>query len=526
MEKSANSTVKTVGFMMMITLIGKLLGLVREQLLAANYSIGAEAAAFMTASRIPRTFFDAVFASAISASFIPIFNEYLEKKGKQEAFRLSNIFITMIGVVTCIMTVLGIVFAEPITWLFADGMTTYTAKICVEFLRILFPTVIFTGVAFSFVGILQSLEEFTIPAAMSIVSNAVIILYYIFLNDKFGIEGLTIVFLIGWAMQAMIQIPALYKKGYRFHVDFHFKEEGMKKIVLLMLPVMISTWIQPINFVINTKFASHIYFENYTDAAITIIDYSNTLYSIIVGVFVLSIANVMFPKMARLTTNHAEEDLGETISVTLRSMLFLLIPMMLGLMVLSEPIVKLMYERGNFNSFATQTTARALFYFSFGMIGFGVQNILSRVFYAKQDGKTPFYSGLVSIVVNVAFCFLLVDTMDVGGLALASSISSVVSAIFLFIPLQKKYKNLISKSHLVDLLKMICSAVIMTVVAMICKNSMLLLSVEGIIKNLIVVVLPAVAGGICYMLICYILGVEESKQALQMAKGLLKKVVH
>ena len=273
MEKSANSTVKTVGFMMMITLIGKLLGLVREQLLAANYSIGAEAAAFMTASRIPRTFFDAVFASAISASFIPIFNEYLEKKGKQEAFRLSNIFITMIGVVTCIMTVLGIVFAEPITWLFADGMTTYTAKICVEFLRILFPTVIFTGVAFSFVGILQSLEEFTIPAAMSIVSNAVIILYYIFLNDKFGIEGLTIAFLIGWAMQAMIQIPALYKKGYRFHVDFHFKEEGMKKIVLLMLPVMISTWIQPINFVINTKFASHIYFENYTDAAITIIDY-------------------------------------------------------------------------------------------------------------------------------------------------------------------------------------------------------------------------------------------------------------
>ena len=116
--------------------------------------------------------------------------------------------------------------------------------------------------------------------------------------------------------------------------------------------------------------------------------------------------------------------------------------------------------------------------------------------------------------------------MDVGGLALASSISSVISAIFLFIPLQKKYKNLISKSLLVDLLKMICSAVIMTIVAMICKNSMLLLSMEGIIKNLIVVVLPAVAGGICYMLICYILGVEESKQALQMAKGLLKKVAH
>ena len=237
-------------------------------------------------------------------------------------------------------------------------------------------------------------------------------------------------------MQAVIQIPALYKKGYRYQFDFHFKKEGMKKIMLLMLPVMVSTWIQPINIVINTKFASHIHFEGYEDAAITTIEYANTLYTIIVGVFVLSIANVIFPKMARLTTNNAQKDLGETICVTLRSMLFLLIPMMLGLMVLSEPIVKLMYERGNFDSFATQKTAQALFFFSLGMLGFGIQNILSRVFYAKQDGKTPFYSGLVSIAVNIIFCMLLVKKMNVGGLALASAISSIVSAIFLFVPLQ------------------------------------------------------------------------------------------
>ena len=148
MQESGKSTVKTVGFMMIITLVGKLLGLVREQLLAANYSVGMEATAFITASRIPRTFFDAVFASAISASFIPIFSEYLEKKGKEEAFQLSNIFITMIVLVTCIMTVLGIVFAEPICWLFADGMETETAKICIKFSRILFPTIYLQGQRF------------------------------------------------------------------------------------------------------------------------------------------------------------------------------------------------------------------------------------------------------------------------------------------------------------------------------------------------------------------------------------------
>ncbi len=523
MQESGKSTVKTVGFMMIITLVGKLLGLVREQLLAANYSVGMEATAFITASRIPRTFFDAVFASAISASFIPIFSEYLEKKGKEEAFQLSNIFITMIVLVTCIMTVLGIVFAEPICWLFADGMETETAKICIKFSRILFPTIIFTGAAFSFVGILQSLEEFTIPAAMSIVSNAIIILYYLFLNDTFGIEGLTIAFLIGWLMQAVIQVPALHKKGYHYRFNFHFKEEGMKKIVLLMLPVMVSTWIQPINFVINTKFASHIRFPGYPEAAISTIDYANTLYTIIVGVLVLSISNVIFPKMSRMTSNHAEKDFGETICITLRSMLFLLIPMMLGLMVLSEPIVKLMYERGNFDSFATQTTARALFFFSLGMVGFGIQNILSRAFYAKQDGKTPFYSGLVSIAANIIFCFLLVDKMDVGGLALASAISSTLSALFLLVPLQKEYKNLIAKQNLTDLLKMLCSAAMMTIVAMLLKNSILSYQISGIIGNLLVVVIPAAAGVIVYFILCYILAVPESRQVIDISKSILKK---
>ena len=524
MEQSGKNTVKAVGFMMMITLVGKLLGLVREQLLAANYSIGAEATAFMTASRIPRTFFDAVFASAISASFIPIFNEYLEKKGKEEAFRLSNIFVTAVGVITCMMTVLGMVFAQPITWLFADGFLPETAKTCAEFLRILFPTVVFTGVAFSFVGILQSLDEFTIPAAMSIVSNAIIILYYLFFDKYFGIYGLTIAFLIGWAMQAAIQVPALWKKGYRFRFDFHFQEEGMKKIGRLMLPIMVSTWIQPINIVINTKFASHIHFENYPDAPIPTIEYANTLYTIIVGVFVLSIANVIFPKMARLTTNKAEEDLGETVSVTIKAMLFLLLPMMFGLMILSEPVVRLVYERGDFGTFATKTTARALFFFSLGMVGFGIQNILSRVFYAKQDGKTPFYSGLISIAVNIILCFLLVEKMDVGGLAFASAISSVVSAVFLLIPLYFQHKTLFSKKMIKDLLKMIFSAGVMAIAAVICKNGLLAMEIGGFLENIIVVAVTAAVGGVVYMICCYALGVSESKMVVEMGKGTFQKV--
>lgn len=520
MEEQGKNAVRTVSVMMAITLLGKILGLVREQLIAANFALGIEASAFMTASRIPRIFFDAVFASAISASFVPIFNEFLEKKGKDAAFRLSNTFITLILIVTCVMTIGGILFAEPLVWISADGLKAEAAVLATSLLKVLFPAVIFTGIAFSFVGILQSLDEFGIPAAMSVASNAVIILYYILFSHRLNIYGLAIAYLIGWAMQMLIQVPALWKKGYRFQFSFTFREEGMKKIGKLMLPVMVSTWIQPINLLINTKFASHSF-----DGAIPVIEYANTLFSIITGVFVLSIANVIFPKLSRLTNSEDEKGFEDTILVTLKTMAFLLIPMMIGLMVLSEPMVRLIYERGDFDAFATQTTARALFYFSLGMIGFGVQTILSRAFYAVQDGKTPFYSALVSIVVNILLCFFLVESMDVGGLALASAMSATVSALLLLIPMQKRNKGFLSKSFLIDLGKMAVCAGVMTVAVLFCRNGLLLFPQEGLAMRVLTVAVPAAVGVLIYMVLTFLMGLSESRFFFGFMKNITYKIL-
>ena len=418
MSEKGNQAVKTVSFMMLITLFGKILGMVREQLLAANYGTDMQAAAFLLASRIPRTFFDVIFASAISASFIPVFVEYLQKKGRQEAFSLANRFITMISTVTLLMMLLGMAFAKPLTLLIAPGYDVETVTLCVGLLRMLFPTMLFTAVAFSFVGILQSLEEFNVPAALSVVSNGVLILYYIFFNEKFGILGLTVAFLIGWAMQAVIQIPSLWKKGYHYHPDFHFKDEGLRKIGKLMLPVMVSTWIQPINFMVNTRFASQLSGGSAVNGelGVSALEYANNLYTIIVGVFVLAIANMVFPKFSRMTED--KKEFGLAVRGTLKSMIFLLIPMTVGLMALAQPVVSLIYQRGAFDETATQLTAAALFFFALGMVGYGVQNILSRAFYANQDGKTPFYSGLISIVINAVLCWLLLKPMGTALLCL------------------------------------------------------------------------------------------------------------
>lgn len=517
--QSKNTTVKAVSFMMLITLLGKVLGLVRDQMLAANYGNGMEASAFTIASLMPRTFFDAIFASAISASFIPIFNEYLQKKGKKEAFALSNRFVTLMGLVTLCMTLVGEVFAKEFVFLFAGGYSAETANLAAQLSRMVFPTMFFTGIAFSFVGILQSLDEFNVPAALSVASNLVIVLYYIFFNDKFGVQGLAVAFLIGWAMQAVIQIPSMHKKGYRYRLDFHFRDEGLKKIGLLMLPVMVSTWIQPINLVINTQFASHL--EN-GDAQVPALQYANTLYTIIVGVFVLAIANLIFPKLSRMTGD-SDKAFGQTVKVTLRSMMFFLIPMMVGLMALSEPLVRLMYERGDFDATGTMMTGTALCFFAVGMIGYGIQTILSRVFYAKQDGKMPFYSGVISIAVNVVLCFALMKPMGLGGLALASAVSSTVAALILFIPTAKKYPDIWDSNLAKDLAKMAFAAMMMLVCVWVSHRFLLGHMSDGLLTRLVVVAVPTGIGIVVYMVLTYGFRIEESRFAFDILKNILQK---
>ena len=520
MSEKGNQAVKTVSFMMLITLFGKILGLVREQLLAANYGTEMEAAAFLLASRIPRTFFDVIFASAISASFIPIFVEYLQKYGKEEAYRLANRFITVISTVTIVMMLAGMALAEPLTQLIAPGYDGTTAQLCVSLLRMLFPTMLFTAVAFSFVGILQSLDEFNIPAALSVASNGVLILYYIFFNDKFGIYGLTIAFLIGWAMQAIMQIPSLHKKGYRYKPDFHFKDEGLKKIGKLMLPVMVSTWIQPINFMVNTRFASQLANGSVTNGelGVSALEYANNLYTIIVGVFVLAIANMVFPKFSRMTED--KKEFGLAVRGTLKAMIFLLIPMTVGLMALAEPVVTLIYKRGEFDLLATELTSAALFFFALGMVGYGVQNILSRAFYANQDGKTPFYSGLVSIIINAVLCWLLLKPMGIGGLALAAAVSSTASAAVLMVPAVKQYPDILDKSLVGQVGKMVLAAAGMLALVLGCKH--ILNPLTG--RLLGQIILLCVCGGVgvvSYMIFAKILRIEESDFVFDMVKKIL-----
>lgn len=516
-ENTGNSpkkgTVSTVSTIMGITLLGKCMGLWRDRLLALAYGTGMEANAFYTASRIPRVFFDAIFASAIAVCLIPVFSRLETTEGKDKANLFGGNFISVMGVLTAVLTLLGMCFATPMVSLFAGGYDMETQALAVTLTQMMFPTVFFTGIAFSFVGILQSRESFFVPALISCLSNGVIIGYFYFFDGSYGIYGLAIAYLIGWLGQAVVQIPSLKNVGFSYRPNFSTKTPEMKQVFLLMAPVMVSTWVQPINLTINTRYGSYLH----EGAGVTMIEIATNLYLILAGVFILSITNVIFPRLSKLTVEGAGASFQETLRETLHITLFFTLPMSVGLGVVAEPLVSLLYGGGEFDAEAVAHTAQALQWISLGMAGYGVQTLVSRAYFAKEQGKTPLIAGGISILLNGLLCHLWVGQGGISALALASSVSATVYGLILLFALdgqEKKQGNpLVTGLFLRDVAKMIGASVILKVGA---EGVLAMVAPYGILLSLGV---TAVTGLMLYLLVALVLGLSE----MDIVRNKLKK---
>ena len=519
MDDARSHATKTISTVMLITLLGKVLGLYRDRLLAVHYSVGMEANAFFTASRIPRVFFDAVFASAIAACFIPVFSEYLEKKGKKDAFRFAGSFITIISLLTAVLTVLGMLFPQPLVALFADYSDPQTTALAVSLTRVMFPTVFFSGVAFSLVGVLQAQDHFTAPALMSTLSNLVIIVYFLFGDQKFGIYGLAGAYLVGWFLQGVIQFPPLRRLGYHYRPSFDFRSPGMKKVFALMVPVMVSTWVQPISLAINSRFGSQLY----DGAGVSAMEYSSNLYLVITGTFILSITNVIFPKLSRLTAGGQEGAFRDTLRQTVHSSLFFVLPMSAGLMAVARPLISFIYGGGAFDDFAVDITSTALIWMSLGMAGYAVQNILSRAYFARQEGRGPLVAGAVSIAVNILLCALLSGPLSVTGLAIASAVSSTVYALMLLIPMERRGEGVLDGPFVRDLVKMLLAAAATGLGAVGTRILLSGLLPAGKVGELLCLGGCALAGVVVYALLTLAMGLEEARLGLVFVKRLGKR---
>ncbi len=464
-----NKAIKTVSFIVVATFLSKVLGLLRDVFIANYYGTSTEATAFLNASSIPVLFFDLTLGAAILSSFIPVFNGYLKNGEKEKAFEFSNSFINLIFVITFVFTIIGAICSSFLVELIAPGVTAEAKILTIKLLVILLPTTIFTGLAFCIVGILQSFDEFNIPAIISLVSNIVVILYLLLFNSKFGIFGLAVAMLIGWSLQLFIQLPSLIKKGYKYSFKLKIENEGIKSVIKLSLPILIGSWLQPVTVLINKHFAS--YLNN--GSAASALDYSNRLFIIIVGVFAFAITNYIFPAVSKLDIDRNKDEFADIMKGSIKAIILIIAPIFTGMMLLSTEIISVIYGRGEFNELSIRLSSTALFFYSIGMISYGINEIINKCFYALKKAYIPMIAAVSGILTTIVISSLHMKTpyAGIGGLALSSSIGLMVVTLVLCIYVKKQFKGFFDRNLLVSVGKSAFSTAIMVAIGIFVRNA-------------------------------------------------------
>lgn len=458
--KKQKSLASSAALMGIIILLSKVVGLLRDIMIGSNFGTTEAAVAYETASKLPVTIFDFVLGGVVTSAFIPIYNSISIKKDKKSALDFAYSYLNLILLITVTLTVIGVAFAPTLVEFIAPGLAESTKTLAVELTRIVFPMVICVGLAFTFVGFLQSEGEYNIPAVISLVSNLIMVGYLLFLSDRFGVRGLSVAMLIGWAAQAVVQIPSVLKRGFRYKLLSPINTPEIKRAAKNTLPILLSTWVTPVCNLINTRLASSI--ED--GRAINALGYSNRLYVIIVGVFSFVATNLLFPLFSRAAAegNSAESDRLTKLSV--KVLTFILAPISVGVMVLAEPFIAIIYERGVFTASDTAITSEALRFYAVGMIFAGICEVLTKAFFAIEQTKIPMLSALCSMVFNVALLALLHDQLGVGGIALLSGLSALVNMAFNLIFACRKKLISPTRKDIFDIAKSIISAICMGVV--------------------------------------------------------------
>ena len=422
---------RSAGVFGLATITSRVLGLVRDQVLAFYFGAGDANDAFRVASRIPNLVRDLFAEGAMSAAFVPTFTRQLTLHGREQSWRLASSVINALLIVTGVIVVLGIVFAEPLVRLFAAEFSEVPGKIelTIYLTRIVFPFLTLVAVAAVLMGMLNSLGHFFVPAlspAMFNVAVIVISLTLIPFADSLGVQPITIVAigtLVGGFGQLIIQWPPLRKEGFRYQPVLDLKDEGLHKVLLLMGPGTIGMAATQINVFVNTVLAT-----SEGTGAVSWLDFAFRLMYLPIGLFGVSIATAATPAISRMVAEQDFARIRSTLANALGLMLLLNLPATIGLIVLARPIVAMIFEHGNFTPADTIATAAALQLYAIGLIGYSIVRIISPTFYAVGRSRVPVMVSAASVVINIALNITLVRMLGYRGLALGTSITAIINA--------------------------------------------------------------------------------------------------
>ncbi len=424
---------RSAGLIGIATMASRLLGVAREVVLAAMFGAanGVEMDAFNVAFRVPNLLRDLFAEGAMSAAFVPAFTRTLALEGREAAWRLGNLVINSLLLVTGILVVLGIAFADPITNAIAPGFRDTPGKLelTADLTRLMLPFLMTIAASLAMMGMLNSVRRFFIPAlspAMFNVATIACAFGLVPLMPRIGlspITGIAIGTLVGGLGQMLLQWPALRREGFRYRPVFDFRDPALRDVLRQMGPGTLGLAAVQINVFVNTFLAT-----TQPQGAVSWLSYAFRLMYLPIGLFGISIATAALPDIAR---HAAAGDLGAVrtiMSRSLRMMLMLNVPATIGLMVLARPVVELVLERGRFTADDAAATAAALICYAPGLLAYSVVKIASPTFYALRDSRTPVLVSVASVALNLILNLVLVRTMGFRGLAAGTAAAAIVNA--------------------------------------------------------------------------------------------------
>ncbi len=444
------------------TLLSRIFGFVRDMVIASVFGAGLSADAFFVAFRIPNLLRRLFAEGSLSITFIPVFSEYLTQSGKKEAFQMARSAIRMLSVLLIGIVIVGVLLSPLIVRLIAPGFAQTPGKLVLTtaLTRLMFPYIFFIGLVALFMGILNVLGHFAAPALAPVCLNVAMIgsvfLIAPLMSDP--ITGLAVGVIIGGFLQLVLQTPFLIRKGFLFWKRAPLYHPALRKIGVLMAPTILGAAVYQINILVGTLLASLL-----PQGSVSYLYYADRLVQFPLGVFAIAIATAVLPSLSRQAAARDMDALNATFGYALRLVLFITVPAMIGLIVLREPIVALLFKRGAFDAAATRQTAIALLYYGLGLWAFSAVRVVVSTFYALQDTRTPVRMAIISIVVNIVMGVILMKPLEHGGLALATSLASMLNLTLLIWVLKKRLGQLNWRRILLSGLKTVACSLIMGV---------------------------------------------------------------
>jgi putative peptidoglycan lipid II flippase len=438
MSAMANQRISTraTGVVGIAILCSRVLGLIREVVFAALLGASRNMDAFLTAFRAPNMLRDLFAEGALSTAFVTTFTKKIAAEGDQSAWGLANKIATLTIVFMSAITLLGILLAPWIVAILAPGFDPEKAALTVLLARIMYPFILLVSLAALAMGMLNAKHVFGVPAMASSFFNigSIVggVLFGWWIDPNFGtraLAGLAIGTLIGGFLQLAVQFPSLFKVGFVFRPNFHWRDEGVRKVLQLMGPAVIAASAVQVNVLINTVFASYL-----QDGAVSWLNIAFRLMQLPLGIFGVAVATVTLPLVSRSAALGNTTEFRSALAHAIRLVLLLTIPSAIGLIILAEPIISLIYEHGRFTAEATRQTAAALQFYAIGLAGYSADKVLAPAFYALDKRHLPMFVSLSSIAVNVAVNWFFTFYLQLGhrGLALSTSLVAITNFIFLY----------------------------------------------------------------------------------------------